>query len=229
MPEGSRRIDLLMAAALVVAAPASSAVAQPANAAPDSPSGAAPADQARTQGPPAGLNPEQPAPEMLPASASRPFGAAGTRWITLGAGAGMDGRGATDITGFTQATWFIVQNVEFGGEIGLWHFNQEGQDAEGASVSALIRWHFVNEDRLSLFVDGGIGLVASTEDVPAGGTDVNFLPRAGFGATYRPWDGDMRLMLGVRWHHISNARSSGAEDNPSRDGAMLYMGLSIPF
>jgi hypothetical protein len=175
------------------------------------------------------LNPEQPAPEVLPASTSGRFGAAGTRWITLGTGAGMDGRGATDITGFIQATWFIVQDVEFGGEVGLWHFDQEGQDAEGASIAALVRWHFVNEHRLSLFVDGGIGLLGSTGDVPAEGTDVNFLPRAGFGATYRPWDGDTRVMLGLRWHHISNARSSGAEDNPSRDGAMLYVGLSVPF
>lgn len=175
------------------------------------------------------LNPEQSAPDLIAGAAPAPFGAAGTRWITFGPGAAMDGRGATDLSGFVQATWFIVQDVEFGGELAAWHFDQEGEDAAGASIAALIRWHFVNEERLSLFVDGGIGLLGSSDDVPAGGTDLNFLPRAGFGATYRPWDGDMRVMLGLRWHHISNARSSGAEDNPSRDGAMLYLGLSVPF
>ena len=65
----------------------------------------------------------------------------------------MDGKGATDLSGFVQATWFIVQNVEFGGEVAAWHFDQDGEDAAGASLSALIRWHFVNEGRLSLFVD----------------------------------------------------------------------------
>ena len=48
-------------------------------------------------------------------------------------------------------------------------------------------------------------------------------------ATAQPWDGEMRVLMGMRWHHISNARSSGAEDNPSRDGAMLYVGLAMPF
>jgi len=141
----------------------------------------------------------------------------------------MDGNDATDLSGFAQASWFIVDNVELGGELAIWNFDQTGQDAVGGSVSALVRWHFVNEGRLSLFVDGGIGLMGATDEVPEGGTDFNFLPRAGVGGTWRPWDSDLRILMGLRWHHISNARYSGAEDNPSRDGAMLYLGLGVPF
>ncbi len=175
------------------------------------------------------LNPEQPAPDLIGADIAKPFGAQGTSWITVGPGIGFDGDGSTDLSGYAQMTWFIVQDVEFGAELAAWHFDQVGENAAGASVSALLRWHFVNEGRLSLFVDGGIGLLGATDDVPEGGTDFNFLPRAGFGVTYRPWDGDMRAMIGLRWHHISNARSSGASDNPSRDGAIIYLGLCIPF
>lgn len=223
MMAAARRVVVWFAAA--VATPA--ALAQEAGMAGD-PAPRAPVLEQDSR-PPSSLNPEQPASEMLPGATVATFGAPGTRWVTFGPGAAMDGKGATDLSGFVQATWFIVQNVEFGGEVAAWHFGQDGEDAAGASLSALIRWHFVNEGRLSLFVDGGIGLLGSTDDVPAEGTDFNFLPRAGVGATYRPWDGDMRVMLGLRWHHISNARSSGASDNPSRDGAMLYVGLSIPF
>ena len=189
------------------------------------PAGAHP--EAAPQSPPT-LNPEVPAAPLLPEPPAA-FGAQGTSWIVLGPGVGIDGEGATDLNGFVQMTWFIVPNVEFGGEVGAWHFDQDGEDAAGMSLSALLRWHFVNEGRLSLFVDGGIGVLGATDEVPEGGTSTNFLPRAGFGATYRPWTSDLRVMLGARWHHISNARSSGAEDNPSRDGAMLYLGLCIPF
>ncbi len=194
------------------------ALAQPEAAAPEPPAPAA-----------VGLNPEQEAPPVLDMPAARPFGAQGTRWAVFGAGVAIDGDDSTDLGGFAQMTWFIVDDVELGGEAGVWHFQQRGEDAAGGSLSALIRWHFVNEGRLSLFVDGGIGMLGATDDVPEGGTELNFMPRAGVGATWRPWDGEMRLLLGLRWHHISNARSSGAEDNPSRDGAMLYVGLGVPF
>lgn len=176
---------------------------------------------------------EDTAGAVLGGAARARFGTQGTSWATIGVGGGGaidgEGEGGTDLTGFVQLTWFIVDDLEFGGEVGAWHFQQEGEDAVGGSLSALLRWHFVNEERLSLFVDGGIGLLGASEEVPEGGTKQNFLPRAGVGATYRPWDGDTRLMLGLRWHHISNARLSGSEDNPSRDGVMLYAGLCVPF
>lgn len=185
------------------------------------------------------LNPERDATPLVEAAArpaenlqdavSQPFGKQGTRLAAFGGGGAIDGDGSVDLTGFAQLTWFIVDDVELGGELGAWHFQQEGEDAAGGSLAALLRWHFVNEGRLSLFVDGGIGLLGATDEVPDGGTEFNFMPRAGVGATWRPWDGEMRVLMGMRWHHISNARSSGAEDNPSRDGAMLYVGLAMPF
>lgn len=178
--------------------------------------------------PPITLDPEADAPPLF--EPARPaFGSQGSRWAVFGGGIAVDGKNATDLSGFAQVSWFIVDDVELGAELAVWNFDQEGNDATGASVAGLVRWHFVNEGRLSLFVDGGIGLLGATDDVPEGGTDFNFLPRAGVGATWRPWDSDLRLLLGLRWHHISNARSSGAEDNPSRDGAMIYVGLGVPF
>jgi lipid A 3-O-deacylase len=38
---------------------------------------------------------------------------------------------------------------------------------------------------------------------------------------------DVRLLVGARWHHISNANLY--RDNPGRDSLMGYVGLSFPF
>lgn len=201
-------------------------------------SGAQPAPQPAADSPPQSRPATAPEPteadpalptSFLSSPAPVPFGAQGARQAVFGTGVGFDSKSSTDLTGFAQLTWFIVDDVELGGEVGAWYFDQEGENAAGASLAALIRWHFVNQGRLSLFVDGGLGLLAATDEVPDEGTELNFMPRAGVGATYRPWDNDLRLITGVRWHHISNARSSGADDNPSRDGAMLYVGLVVPF
>ena len=42
-------------------------------------------------------------------------------------------------------------------------------------------------------------------------------------------DDGTRLMLGARWHHISNGRYTGDTNNPSRDSLMLYAAVVIPF
>jgi hypothetical protein len=75
----------------------------------------------------------------------------------------------------------------------------------------------------------GIGVMGATGDVPDGGTPFDLMPRAGIGVTKQLTDDGLRLDVGVRWHHISNARINGDDENPSRDGAMLYAGLIFPF
>lgn len=42
-------------------------------------------------------------------------------------------------------------------------------------------------------------------------------------------DDGARLMGGVRWHHISNARIKGEDHNPGRDSIMVYVGMSFPW
>ena len=50
-------------------------------------------------------------------------------------------------------------------------------------------------------------------------------PQAGFGFTFEVAD-DTRLLVGGRWHHISNATLF--DSNPGRDSLLLYLGLSLP-
>ncbi|MEQ8317115.1 MAG: acyloxyacyl hydrolase [Phycisphaerales bacterium] len=132
--------------------------------------------------------------------------------------------------GFTLGySEFLVDDIEWFLEGGLWSFYDRGRDAAfGLSASLGFRWHFIQEDRWSIFADVGIGVLGTTDHVPPDGTSFNFMPRAGVGFT-RQIDEDIRLIGGVRWHHISNARTRGDSRNPARDAPQIYVGLVIPF
>mgnify|MGYP001951235339 CR=1 FL=1 len=52
---------------------------------------------------------------------------------------------------------------------------------------------------------------------------------AGIGMTHQISDDGTRLVGGLRWHHISNARIHGDDSNPSRDAPHVYLQVAIPF
>lgn len=104
-------------------------------------------------------------------------------------------------------------------------FDQTGDDAVGLNLNAMLRWHLYRADNWSVYVDGGAGLLGTTEDVPAAGSQLNFTPQVGAGATIRVKD-EERLMVGLRWHHISNADLY--PPNPGRDSLYGYVGWNFP-
>ncbi len=162
------------------------------------------------------------------------YGAAGSRWWGLGAGVAHDFSDANDCLLFGSVSYFLVDDVEFAGEFGAWYFSQRGPDAGGVSASMVFRYHFIHEDKWTVFADVGIGVLGATDNVPATrqgftGTSFDFLPRAGVGFTRQLTDDGARLIVGLRWHHISNARIFGDDNNPARDSAMLYAAVVFPF
>lgn len=189
------------------------------------------------------------AAERLPASSGstgsseRPIGftMAGSRWWTIGAGVANNFSSSTDVNIHASFSQFLADEFEFLIEAAGWYFSQPGSDTAGISGSMVFRWHFwQSEDkRWTTFADAGIGLLGAFDNVPEGGTSFNFLPRAGAGFTYAlnpatdTGDGlesrGARLVAGVRWHHISNARVNSDTRNPARDAIMLYAGIEFPF
>ncbi len=137
--------------------------------------------------------------------------------------------GSTDLDVFARYSRFLARDVEAGLEGGLWHFNQDGENPLGLSAAVLFRWHFIHQPDWTAFMDGGIGVLGASDNVPAGGTGFDLMPRIGIGFTRRLTDAGLRLEGGLRWHHISNARLQGDDENPSRDGPMLYAGVTMPF
>lgn len=148
--------------------------------------------------------------------------------LVVGVRSARDFENHTDTSLFAQRTWFVVDDVEIGVEAAAWWIFQT-DDTWGISSSLVTRYHFYHGERTSYFVEGGIGLFLAADNVPDNGTAFGFMPRIGAGTAIRLNDTDTRLLLGLHWHHISNARLNGEARNPSRDGVALYAALSVPF
>lgn len=103
-------------------------------------------------------------------------------------------------------------------------------DRDGSTIGfdLLARWFFAHQGGFSVYAEGGIGMIWLEDAFPVNGTHQNFTPQVGMGAIWRATD-NLHIMGGVRWHHISNARKSGKNNNPGFDGAMIYAGIMIPF
>jgi hypothetical protein len=166
------------------------------------------------------------APVAAPAPA---FGDAGSRYWSLGGGAAFH-TDSTDGSAYGSLGFFLADRFEFNAALAGWGFWQEGEDAAGVNPSIGFRYHFMPKEPFNIYAEAGIGLLFTTEDVPQDGTSVNFTPRAGLGTLIRLDESSgLRLDLGVRWHHISNASFRGTDDNPARDSVMIYAGVVVPF
>lgn len=172
-------------------------------------------------------------PSAAPAREAR-FGRAGSRWWSVGPAIASDFSDATDVNVHGFFSQFLADELEFGIEAAGWYFSQDGDDTGGVSGSMLFRWHALHDEEFSwsIFGEVGIGLLGAFDDVPDGGTSFNFMPRAGAGFTRALDPADpsgARFTLGLRWHHISNARIEGNADNPARDGLLLFAEIQFPF
>ncbi|MCC6227950.1 MAG: acyloxyacyl hydrolase [Phycisphaerales bacterium] len=160
---------------------------------------------------------------------AKPFGTEGTRWLEFGGLVADNFKDSVDTNLHARFSEFIATDVELGGELAGWSFNQPGDNAVGGSLVLIVRWHFLNRGDWSLYADAGVGGMVASDDTPDSGTSFNLMPRAGAGFTRAIGGSGARLELGVRWHHISNARITGDDHNPSRDSLALYLGFAIPF
>jgi hypothetical protein len=157
-----------------------------------------------------------------------PFGTEGSWRINVQAGGGADVTDTEDwmAMGGVGLSYFMVKDLSIDFELNGWYFDQEEDNAVGANFNLLFRWHFMSKDTWSIYADAGAGMIVTSEDVPPDGSSFNFTPQAGVGTTFEVAT-NIRAMVGIRWHHVSNA--SLYAHNPGRDNALIYAGLSFPF
>lgn len=186
------------------------------------------------------VQPEDAAPSA--AAAEEPpqpgYGRAGSSWLTVGGAYAFDFDEDHDLNLHAMWSWFLGDRFELGVEGAGWYFSQAGQDTGGLSAMLVLRYHFWSgpegDFAWSAFFEGGSGVLVGFDEVPDGGTGFNFIQRGGFGLT-RDLDSDdgpnhgARLLLGVRWHHISNGRIEGDARNPARDSVLVWAGVVFQF
>jgi len=167
--------------------------------------------------------------EIPDASDREPYGAVGTRYFEFGGFAGTDFENSDQpvLAASLTAGRFIADGLALGARLDLLAFDLEDDVSSAIAIGITFRWHFYRREQWTVFTEGGVGMMLSTKGVPdGGGSRFNFTPELGLGVTYdvgRPW----RPVAGVRWHHVSNAKSW--RSNPGRDGFVVYAGISVPF
>ena len=122
--------------------------------------------------------------------------------------------------------YFIADNLSLDIGLNLVDFNQIGQNTDGLNTTLQLRWHTVTKEDWSFFLEGGAGVLFTQDDVPSGSSDFNFTPQVGLGFSFDKGN-QTRCLVGVRWHHISNANTH--RTNPGRDSIMFWIGITLPF
>ncbi|MEO0377852.1 MAG: acyloxyacyl hydrolase, partial [Cyanobacteria bacterium P01_A01_bin.17] len=123
-------------------------------------------------------------------------------------------------------THFFASGHSINVSLNTLDFSQECSDSIGINIDGIARWHFLRKKTWSLFVDGGVGILNTTSRVPLiGGSRFNFTPQVGGGASLRIAE-KTRLLMGIRWHHISNANLF--EPNDGQDAVFGWVGLDLP-
>jgi hypothetical protein len=130
--------------------------------------------------------------------------------------------------GSVLASYYFGDDVSIGAEIQGYFVDQPGDNALIFGGGPLLRWHFYEAERFSLFADVGIGASIADHTVPAGGTHFNWTGKGGVGATIELRRG-VHLVGGGRFFHISNGNLHGRDQNPSQDGIQGYVGVMFTF
>jgi len=126
------------------------------------------------------------------------------------------------------ANYYFGDDVSAGGMIEGYYADQVFEDTGIVGAGLQLRWHFLEAEKFSLFVDGGIGFTIADDEVPEGGTHFNYTPRGGVGASFELDEG-VHLLGAVRFWHISNGNLHGRDENPSQDGIQYYVGVMFTF
>jgi hypothetical protein len=101
-------------------------------------------------------------------------------------------------------------------------------DASAFGGNLGLRFHFLEHQRVSLFLDGIAGFYYADRKFPPGGTHFNYVVGGGLGATLRVYE-NVHLYGAARYVHASNARIHGDDENPSVDAFGGYAGVLFTF
>jgi hypothetical protein len=136
-----------------------------------------------------------------------------------------DGNGeVATLGGDVFSHWFLTDSFALGAGLGGTVFQTPGDNALGTEAQASARWYPYASESFGVFVDGTLGYLRTTREVPPEGTRWNYTFSFGPGIDV-PMGNDMHLLVGGSYHHISNAMGRQSQRNPSQNEARLWLGL----
>jgi len=94
--------------------------------------------------------------------------------------------------------------------------------------SGLVRKRLAERDRMTFFVDGGVGASYASVEVPERGTRFNYLLQAGGGVTHR-LGRRASVMIDLRLFHLSNNSLNGPDHNPDIEALGGHAGILVWF
>lgn len=163
---------------------------------------------------------------QAPSPAARPFAQGTWTFQTYGSAGVFDSDKGEIYTGHIGFGYHFFDDLSVNLEgVGGWVTPERDDHGGVGGIDLLLRWHYLNRENFSLYIDGGVGFQLATTNYPSD-SHHNFRPQFGIGGTLRIWE-SARLMAGVRWLHISNAGTT--DGNDGFDGAQFYGGVMIPF
>lgn len=131
-------------------------------------------------------------------------------------------------TGSAGVGYYLADNFAASLTVPVSHVRQYTQDATMVGLDLTLRYHFLQQDRFTLFGDLTGGLAQATRIVPPGGTYFNFTADLGLGATWRLSD-QFYLVGGIHYFHLSNAAIRGINRNPDLNATQPYLGVMFRF
>ncbi len=119
---------------------------------------------------------------------------------------------------------FVLDNFSLGLELAGYGFFKDDAETAAIGVHGRLRHHvFEFGIDATLFLGVGFGPIYSEESVPAGGTHLNFVSRAGAGVAWKVRE-SMVLTAGIDFWHLSNGQIVDG-DNPAINGVQGFAGI----
>jgi hypothetical protein len=161
-----------------------------------------------------------------------PFGRRGWH-LELGGGAALEAWNYNgsheELYGISAGlTHGLFQGLVITARAPLYFIDQRGVDGFLFGATVGVRGRVYHRRRLSVFLEGDIGISEADTSVPPRGTRFNYLLLGGGGATIRI-QRDIHLLIGLTWIHVSNNGHAGRHRNPDIEAIGPRVGVLIGF
>jgi hypothetical protein len=112
----------------------------------------------------------------------------------------------------------------FGCELNVYYYDEIGYSSAGIGLRPMTKYYLWRKQNFRVFVEVKGGVIYMSDEFPEGGSQFNFTFSGSTGADFRLTD-KAKLLLAVRYNHMSNWNIYGDDNNPTWDGIGVATGV----